>query len=753
MNKANVDADVARRLLSRLRDVLAGGGNAQDRLDGVAMVIADSLQAEVCSVYIMRAGEVLELFATEGLNQSAVHRTRLRVAEGLVGEVAARGRPLSLADAWEHPLFAYRPETGEEIFHSFVGVPIIQGSRVIGVLVVQNRDTRVFSDVEVEALETVTMVLAELIGSSSLVSRDELMPADGIGLLPLRLDGLILAPGVGIGTVVLHEPGRCIRQVVAEDPERELDRLREALLTLRAEVDTMMGFDEVTGDSLDILQAYRMFAQDKGWIGRISDAVRSGLTAEAAVMRVHDDTRVRMHQVSDPYLRERLHDLEDLANRLLRHLTGEGIRDDLPDGAVLVCRNLGPTELLDYDRSRLCGLVMEEGSRTMHAVIVARALGIPVIGRVDSVSSMVETGDSVIVDGEHGQVFIRPSEDIRQQFEGSLRLRQHRLQAWARLQTLPAVSRDGMTISLMMNAGLLLDLPHLDETGADGIGLYRTELPFMARPSLPDVAVQRDLYARILDHAGPDRPVVFRTLDVGSDKVLPYWHGIGEDNPALGWRSVRISLDRPAILLEQLRALIQAAHGRELRVMFPMISTVDELRQARRLLDIERAHQEVLGFIPSSVRVGTMLEVPSLLWELPSLLPEVDFLSVGTNDLSQFLFAMDRGNPHIADRYDVLSPPFLNAVRHVVRACADAGVTCSVCGEMAGRPLEAVVLASLGVSVLSMSASGIGPVKAAIRAADLRELALYLDSVLGLGYRSLRERLRGYARDHGIPLS
>ncbi|NKD76623.1 phosphoenolpyruvate--protein phosphotransferase [Haematospirillum sp. H1815] len=752
MSKIEVDADVARRLLSRLRDVLAGDGDAQSRLDGVAMVIADSLQAEVCSIYVMRAGEVLELFATEGLNQSAVHQTRLRVAEGLVGDVAARGRSLSLADAWQHPSFVYRPETGEDLFHSFVGVPIIRGSRVIGVLVVQNRDTRVFSDLEIETLETVTMVLAELIGSSDLVSRDELMPADGIGLLPLRLDGLTLAPGIGIGTVVLHEPRRSINDVVAEDPECELHRLHEALQTLRAEVDTMMGFDGVSGDSLDILRAYRMFAQDKGWIGRISDAVRSGLTAEAAVMRVHDDTRMRMHQVSDPYLRERLHDLEDLANRLLRHLAGEDVQDELPEDAVLVCRNLGPTELLDYDRSRLCGLVMEEGSRTMHAVIVARALGIPVVGRVDSVFSMVESGDSVIVDGEHGQVFIRPSEDICQQFEESLCLRQHKLEAWAQLRTVPAVSRDGVTVNLMLNAGLLLDLPHLEETGASGIGLYRTELPFMSRPALPDVAVQRALYSRILDYAGPERPVVFRTLDVGSDKVLPYWHSTREENPALGWRSVRISMDRPAIFLEQLQALVQAAHGRVLCVMFPMISTVEEFCQARQLLDMELSRQGAAGFVPSAVRVGTMLEVPSLLWELPALLDHVDFLSIGTNDLSQFLFATDRGNPSVADRYDVLSPPFLKVVRQVIRACADAGVACSVCGEMAGRPLEAVVLAALGVQTLSMSASGVGPVKAAVRDANLGDLAGYLDDLLNLGYRSLRERLRGYARDHGISL-
>ncbi|SIS71131.1 phosphoenolpyruvate--protein phosphotransferase [Insolitispirillum peregrinum] len=753
MIKANADADVARRLLSRLRDVMAGGGSAQERLDKVVHAIAESLRTAVCSCYVMRAGEVLELFATHGLRQTAVHQTRLRVGEGLVGEVAAHGRSLALADAWSHPSFAYRPETGEELFHSFMGVPIIRGSRVIGVLVVQNREERGYSDVEVETLETVTMILAELLATAQVVSREELLPADGIGLLPLRLEGLGLNGGVGLGTAVLHQPQVRVSRLVAEDPEAELVRLNLALSSLRSELDAMIHNDEVVGDFHEILQTYRMFADDKGWVNKISDKVRSGVSAERAVQSVHDDTRVRMQQVTDPYLRERLHDLEDLANRLLHHLVGEEGRahiKDLPDDTILVCRNLGPTELLDYDRSKLRGLVMEEGSRTMHAVIVARALNLPVVAQVKDVFSIVESWDPLIIEGDHGQVFVRPSDDVRETFERSLQVRQKQLELYASLKGTPTVTRDGVPLTMMLNAGLLIDLPNLDETGAEGIGLYRTELPFMARPSLPDVAAQTALYSRILD-AAAGRPVVFRTLDVGSDKVLPYWHGDPEENPAMGWRSIRITLDRPAILRQQIRALVRASAGRELRIMFPMIAEVAELLQARALLQREIDEHVASGGVPPiAQRVGTMLEVPALLWQLPQLLRYVDFISVGSNDLLQFLFASDRGNQRVTDRYDSLSAPVLTMIKSLAEQCSAAGVTLSVCGEMAGRPLEALALAAMGVRTLSMAAAGIGPVKAALLSANLAEIRAYLLPLLDSPDRTVRRKLRAFALDHGV---
>lgn len=746
---------VSRRLLARLRDVMAGGGTAEERLDKVVTLIAADMVAEVCSCYVMRAGEVLELFATEGLKKSAVHKTRLRVGEGLVGDVAAHARPLALADAQAHPLFAYRPETGEEIFHSLMGVPIIRGGRVIGVLVVQNRTMRHYTDEEIETFETVAMVLAELVASGELVNRQELVAIDGNALLPLRIEGIKLNAGVGIGVAVLHQPRIAIRRLVAEDPEAELGRLRAALASIKNALDELFSRPELRdGEHRDVLETYRMFTEDKGWLGKIGEAIRSGLTAEGAVQKVHDDMRARMSQITDPYLRERLHDFEDLANRLLQHLSGgeDSSSGELPDDAVLIARTMGPMDLFDYDPKRLRGLVLEEGSPTMHVAIVARALDIPVVGRAKDVLDKVEPLDPVIVDGDNGQVFVRPSDDIRDIFSDAIFQRAERAAQYARLRDLPAVTRDQVAVKLMMNAGLLLDMSHLHDSGADGIGLYRTELPFMARSALPDVAAQTLLYRKILDQA-EGKPVTFRALDVGGDKILPYWNPYEEDNPALGWRSIRITLDRPAVLRHQLRALLRAAAGRELRVMFPMIAEVAELVQARRILDLEIERERDMGReMPANIKVGTMLEVPALAFQMDALLPLVDFVSIGSNDMTQFLYAVDRGNPRIAERYDPLAPGMLTFIRHVATKCEAAGVPLSVCGEMAGRPLEAMALLACGVRILSVASPCIGPVKTMIRTLNVGPVKAYLDSLLKAPDRSLRDKLKSFAIDHGVVL-
>ncbi|MBI2239541.1 MAG: phosphoenolpyruvate--protein phosphotransferase [Magnetospirillum gryphiswaldense] len=747
---------VSRRLLARLRDVMAGGGSAEERLSRVVGLIAADMVAEVCSCYVMRAGEVLELFATEGLKKGAIHNTRLRVGEGLVGDIAAHARPLALADAQSHPNFAYRPETGEEIFHSLMGVPIIRGGRVVGVLVVQNRTMRHYTDEEIETMETVAMVLAELVASGELVSREELTPVDGNALLPLRLEGIRLNGGVGIGTAILHNPRIIIRRLVAEDPDVEHDRLKTALANIKKALDDLFSRPEMRdGEHRDVLETYRMFTEDKGWLGKIGEAIKTGLTAEAAVQKVHEDMRARMSQITDPYLRERLHDFEDLANRLLQNLSGESgsaARGELPADAILFARSMGPMELFDYDPKRLRGLVMEEGSPTMHVAIVARALDIPVVGRCKEALDKVESLDPVVIDGDNGQVFLRPSDDIRDIFSDALSVRQRRAAHYAKLKDLPAITRDGIAVRLMMNAGLLLDLQHLADSGADGIGLYRTELPFMARNALPDVEAQTILYKKIIDQAS-GKQVVFRTLDVGGDKVLPYWNPYEEDNPALGWRSIRITLDRPAVMRHQLRALLRAAQGRELSIMFPMVAEVAELVQARRLLDMEIAHEAEHGHsLPSKLRVGTMLEVPALAFQMDSLLPLVDFISIGSNDLTQFLYAVDRGNPRIADRYDPLSPGLLTFMRYVAAKCDAAGVSLSVCGEMAGRPLEAMALLACGVRVLSVSAPSVGPVKTMIRSLSVAPVRAYLDHLLKLPDRSLRDRLRAFALDHQVIL-
>jgi phosphotransferase system enzyme I (PtsP) len=725
------------------------------RLDQTAKLIAGEMVAEVCSIYLLRAGEVLELFATEGLKKEAVHKTRLRVGEGLIGDIASHARPLALADAQHHPQFAYRPETGEEIFQSLMGVPILRAGRVLGVLVIQNRTRRQYSEEEIETLETVAMVLAELAASGELVSQDELRPGDGIALLPLRLDGVTFCPGLAKGIAVLHQASLQLQQLVAEDPEREAERLTSALDELHSSIDQLLNAGDLgQGEHFEVLETYRLFARDQGWRSRMMEAVQSGLTAEAAVQKVQNDTRARMREVSDPYLRERLSDLDDLANRLLRHLLGAdapGMRR-LPDEAIVVARSMGPAELLDYDRTRLKGLVLEEGSQNAHVAIVARALDIPVIGRCADLMQKVGDGDPLVIDGDNEQLFIRPADEILQAFTESMRQRVIKREGFAALRDLPAETLDGVRIDLHVNAGLLLDVPQIAATGAAGIGLYRTEIPFMISHEYPDVVRQTEIYRKVIDGAG-DVPVVFRTLDIGSDKVLPYWNRAPEENPAMGWRAIRIALDRPAILRQQLRAMLNAAAGRRLSVMFPMVTEVAEFDACCRLLDAEVKRRKAAGQkLPEPLLVGAMVEVPALLWQLPELLARADFLSVGSNDLQQFLFAADRDNPAAAGRYDTLAPAMVRALTEVARVAGGAGKPFGLCGEMAGDPVAAMALIAMGYRSLSMSPPRVLPMRAAIRNLNFAGLAAYWLSVRHLDGGALRSALTDYALDHNIPL-
>jgi phosphotransferase system, enzyme I, PtsP len=757
MNEVPGSVSGTRRLLRRLRDIMASAANSQDRLDTIVRIIAAEMVAEVCSVYIMRAGEVLELFATEGLRPEAVHRTRLRVGEGLVGLIAATARPLALEDARAHPAFAYRPETGEEIYRSLMGVPILRGGRVLGVLVVQNRILRRYAEDEIEVMQTIAMIVAELAASGELVNPLEIAQSQAGGMLPVRLVGVRLNPGLAIGPAVLHEPRLVIRQVVAEDVAAELDRLRRAVAAMRESVDELVlaSHGLGAGEHRDVLETYRMFAADRGWIARIADAIRSGLTAEAAVQKVRDETGTRMMQASDSYLRERVVDLDDLANRLQHHLSKRlpnAEWAELPPEFILIARAMGPAELLDYAHRRVIGLVLEEGSPTAHVAIVARALDIPVVGRVGGAVTRIESGDVVILDGDHAQILIRPSLDVQQSTAAAVEARTRRGTLYDSLRTAPAITRDGIGIKLLLNAGLLIDMPQLAATGAEGVGLFRTEIPFMVRDTFPAIEDQTEFYRSVFEQAD-GRPVVFRTLDIGGDKLLPYLPHAPEDNPAMGWRAIRIGLDRPAMLREQLRALVRAAEGRDLLVKFPMIAEIPELERARTLLDMELAYAAGEGRAPpASVKIGVMLEVPALLWQLPALCRRIDFLSIGTNDLLQFLFACDRGNPRLADRYDPLSPPMLAMLREVVGQTCASAVPLSMCGEMAGNPIEAMVLIALGFRTLSMAGTAIGPVKMMIRSLDAAAVADYIGEIGARPDHSLRPKLEAYARDHAIVL-
>ena len=742
-------------MLRKLRELMAEPVNAQERLDKIVMTIASNMVAEVCSIYVLRGDSRLELFATEGLKSEAVHKSSLDLGEGLVGTIAAQAKPLNLPNAQDHPAFAYLPETGEEIYHSFLGVPVLRGGQTLGVLVVQNRTERIYSEEEVEALQTTAMVLAEMIVGHDLDALVE--PGENLALRrPQHLTGRALSEGLGLGHAVLHEPRLVVTNLIAEDVHMELARLEAALDDLRTSVEDLLTRTDImrAGEHRDVLEAYKMFAYDRGWAERIREAVTTGLTAEAAVERVQNDTRARMLRQTDPYIRDRLHDLDDLANRLLRKLVGwDDLEDtELPKDAILVARNMGPAELLDYDRDRLRALVLEEGAPTSHVTIVARALGIATVGQVEGILDLVNHGDAIIVDGLSGEVHVRPPADVESAYVEKVRFRARRQEQYRQLKDQPAVTRDGQPVSVLVNAGLLVDLPHVTEAGAAGIGLFRTELQFMVAETFPRMREQQMLYRSVLDAAG-DLPVTFRSLDVGGDKVLPYMRSAQEENPALGWRAIRMALDRPALLRTQIRGLLHAAAGRELRLMFPMITEVGEFDRARDLVEREREHLRRHGHaLPENVLLGAMVEVPSLLWQLEELVERVDFLSVGSNDLLQFLFAIDRANARLADRFDPLSPGPLRAFRKVAEVASANDVPVTLCGELAGNPLSAMALLGIGYRSISMAPAAVGPIKAMVLSLDLGALESWLIPELDKPHTSLRKDLTAFARDHDVQI-
>ena len=756
MDKAAVDA--ARRILTRLHDVMASRNNAQAKLNTVVEVIGEGLDSEVCSIYLLREG-MLELFATRGLAQEAVHVTRMSVGEGLVGTIAQNIDTLNLAEATAHPDFSYRPETGEDKYHSFAGVPIVRRERAVGVLCVQHVDPRRYEEVEIEALQTVAMVLSELITNAELVD-----DVDTAGLFtgqtgPDQLRGLTLVKGLASGMAVYHQPRITIEHVVAEDTEAERQRVYLAFDRMREQIDRMAGQAEfgVGGEHEEVLETYKMFAYDEGWSRRINEAIDSGLTAEAAIERVQQRTRMRMRQIDDPLLADRMHDLEDLSNRLLRIVSGQigtaasmGLRND----AILIARNLGPAELLEYDRRRLKGVVLEEGSLTSHVVIVARAMGVPVLGRVRGLRAMVREGDQLLLDADQGAVTVRPLPPMIEVFEARFAKNRERQATYAALRDVEPFTRDGTRVMVMINAGLRDDMGNLSLTGADGIGLFRTEFQFLVSATLPARERQTRLYRDVLESAG-DKPVMFRTVDIGGDKSLPYLrHDAGqekEENPAMGWRALRLALDREGLLKVQARALIEAAAGRTLNVMFPMVSEPWEFDSARDMFETQlqflRKNKKVL---PEAIRYGAMLEVPALAEQLDILLPKLSFLSIGTNDLTQFLFAADRSNPRLAERYDWLSPAILRFLKRVIDQTNGYPVDVTVCGEMGGRRLEALALLGLGIRRLSITPAAVGPIKELVRRIDLPELQAFMKELLLAPPADLRGELLAWAARHEI---
>ena len=759
-NSPTASVAAARRILTRLHEVMASRINVQAKLNKVVEIIGEELSSEVCSIYLLREG-VLELFATRGLKQEAVHVTRLALGEGLVGTIARNVETLNLDEAAAHPDFIYKPETGEDRFHSFAGVPIVRQEDAVGVLSVQHLDPHRYAEVEIEALQTVAMVLSELLTNAGLVDEHPGGNTRVAGTQTQITSGLQLVMGMARGQAVYHQPRITIEHTVAEDTEAERQRVYSAFAKMREQIDKLAGASEfgVDGEHQEVIETYKMFAYDEGWGRRINEAIDSGLTAEAAIERVQQRTRMRMRQIDDPLLADRMHDLEDLANRLLRIVSGQlgtaaqlGLRQD----AILIARNLGPAELLEYDRRRLKGVILEEGSLTAHVTIVARAMGVPVLGRVKDVRHLINEGDAILMDVVKNRLIIRPSPDMDEAFDNKLALSQKRRAAFAAMRDLPPVTKDGTRIELMVNAGLRDDVAALDATGADGIGLFRTEFQFLVSATLPQREKQQRLYRDVLEAAG-ERPVIFRTVDIGGDKALPYLRNDeqgAEENPAMGWRAMRLALERDGLLKAQARALLEATAGRTLHVMFPMISEPWEFEAAQAIFEQQRRLLvERRKMPPNAIRYGAMLEVPALAEVLDILLPQLDFLSIGTNDLTQFLFAADRAHPKLAERYDWLSLAILRFIQRIVRECDAHGVPVGVCGEMGGRTLEAMALIGLGVGRLSITPASIGPVKAMIRSVDLPSLKAHVAAMVKDASVNPRASLTAYAEAHGVELN
>jgi len=728
----------SRSLLGKLRASLAEEGEGQERLDRITQIIADSMGCEVCSIYLFRDDETLELCATEGLNPQSVHQTRLRMGEGLVGRVAKTSRVVNTNDAPSARGFRFMPETGEEIYPSFVGIPIQRLGEKLGVLVVQSKEARKYSEDEVYALEVVAMVVAEMTELGAFVGEGAALSARHTQ--PVMFRGGVAQEGAAQGQVYLHEPRVVVSNPIADDPHTELPRLHDAVNQLRVSVDDMLTMAE-NGDKeqMQVLEAYRMFANSKGWMRRMQEDIARGLSAEAAVEKEQSLARTRMEQVPDPYLRERLHDLDDLSNRLLRILTGQGSNTgaEMPANPVLIARNIGPGELLEYGRS-LRGVVLEEGSVGSHAAIVARALSIPLVIHAKRITTEALNGDDILVDGEQGIVHLRPDDSVLDAFKDKIAMLAKNQERYSAIRDQPAKTKDSKTINLTMNAGLIADLPSLENSGAEGVGLFRTELQFLIRNKMPQRSELVSLYDRVMNAAN-GKPVVFRTLDIGSDKVLPYMRTPDEPNPAMGWRAIRVGLDRPGVLRMQLQALIRAANGRDLWVMFPFIAQSEEFYSARDYLEKELAREERLGHVtPENVKCGAMLETPSLTFAPQKFFDDVDFISIGGNDLKQFFFAADRENELVRARYDTLNVSFLSMIEQIVQRCDQSNTPVSFCGEDAGRPVEAICFAAMGLRSLSMRPASIGPVKSLLRQVDLDTVKDVINWARDRGDQSVR---------------
>lgn len=746
------------RLLTHIRDIMGETILSPDeKLTKITHILASDMDTDVCSLYILKGETHLELMASYGSSSRSFVQIPIPLGVGVIGMIAKAGAPLAVSDLGAYPAFQKNPHLPLDNPSSFLGVPLMRGGKSIGVLALKSKNQRVYSTDDLDLMQTIAILLSEWIvihdGGYDRHQQngfDEPRPM-------VTFHGLSLSPGTALGRAVLHHPQLSIHQLLTDDTGLEKKRFEKALHQTQESIQCMINeLPALSSDRRGILETYQMFAEDKGWILKVRRAIESGLTAEAAIQKIGRDLRVQMRQIEDPLIRERLWDLEDLSRRLMRYLLGDGSIADQIHGLakdrtdiILVAQSMGPAELLDYEKFKIKGLILEEGLQTAHVAIIAKALNIPVVSRIIDGVLKIDQDEEIIVDAARGIVILRPNDRTRLSYEKKRRVLKSNLETDQALLLAPAITRDGTPISLYLNGGLPMDVDRLSLIDTAGIGLYRTEIPFMMQATLPSVSVQTKLYADLIDKAG-DKILTFRTLDVGGDKILPYLDVQREENPALGWRAIRLGIDRPMLLRAQLRAMIAASQHKTLRVMFPMIAHTAEFLEVRHMLDLEL--EKAGPNVPKTLHVGVMLEVPSALWSLESLLPHVDFVSVGTNDLAQFFFAADRSNPRLSARYDVLSPPFLSLLKGVVQTCRRFQKPLSLCGEMAGNPIEAAALLCLGYRHLSLHLGGMIAIKRMIGQIDIPNMMDFLMPRLKGVKATLRQDLSHYARDYGIPI-
>jgi phosphotransferase system enzyme I (PtsP) len=755
-------------------------------LDRVVQTIAESMEVEVCSLYLFDAQhERLVLRATVGLDRDSVGRVSMKINEGLVGLAIESNGPVMVADAMSHQRYKYFPETGEERYHTFLGVPVQEGKqRPIGVIVVQTLRRRRFAKDEVRLLKMAASQVAQILSHFQLretlatkeKERDEYRRrmieanrqlkgyekvggrtriAQPIKIRRPRLVGVPAAPGFARGAA--HVVGAYLssidRNLRGRDAKLEARRLEEALVRSRGELAALRTrmAPMMPETDLKIFDAHRLILEDEEFVRRIQEAIEAGFAAESALFRVIDDLSAQMLTLADGYLRERATDFRDVGHRVLRHLKQEDGKGAFARPTIIVSEELTLSQLTLVSHENLAGIALQSGGATSHAAILARAFEIPTVVGVEHLMESVVEGDAIVIDGNSGVVYVNPSSEVEREYQSMIK----RYDAF-RKELLaggdePTMTRDGHRVQLLANIALLADVRLARRYGAEGIGLLRSEFSFLTYEDFPDENQQLGFYTRLLEAVG-DRPVTIRTLDIGADKYPPYLRVPREDNPFLGWRSIRISLEMPGIFKVQLRAILRAAAHNHVRILFPMISSLEELRRARELLAEAQAelYKEGLEHNPD-IEVGIMVEVPSAVWLAPRLIREVDFFSIGTNDLIQYLLAADRNNPKVAHLYEPLHPAVLSAIAEVVNVARGAGKEVCICGEMASDPIATLLLLGMGLDELSLSPLFIPVVRKLVRESSYQTARQLARDVLQMG--SVQE-IKGYLieryRDLGL---